>query len=1124
MPRFDFPKTALGGNFMPDERGRFYKVAFQNHDGNIVGMFTIQDEKRADILSVDSAGGLKILNVDALSSEVLELFENDPVVVTAVALNQTTNVIYMGMKSGAIWGSNLESSEEINYRHDGQVTAIAAFKSVIISVGADNNIKMFHVPKGQVVATVHCSNEIGLLKMLPSIRGGPVAIADVLGNVSVWSPHRLSGKGVENSIQSVCNMNGRPVSLDTVQMFERTCLLCVTGAWIRIWAVSIIEDGAEVISILRDPIYSLVRSIEAPELTQFTSCCNTSTEAVATLLTGCSDGSVYQWHALSGARLRKYIITPNVNTFLVHIPNRYLFAACDNSNDLNIIDPNSSALIDRTDTIEDITCGALCDFRGVITVVGAAGILHIRNGDTQISSRSARRIDTGAISALSIMALESSENIVIVAGFITGIIYSYIGLVEDDFVFDHFAMKELRIYKSRVTVIRSFGNEDLVATSSELESTIIWKASDKGLVKLIELANTIYTTCITSSPLGFIAIGTEDGTLALYNCKTWKPIATKTNAHQEEGIRSIGIFFDPVKNSRNLVSVGKRCRSVKTWKQQGASLVFENRIDLPSNCSDVLFWEKGESSLMFIQTNSKFSYCMDMMNPQRGPLRYFSVNGGQLLSVSGNSSPVVLTLGFGEDGTRGNVVNIWNNDLHDEQVAHNNMLNEFNALSLDPTGPKTTLYAAVKSHPSYPGCLLDTDPHHGDQTLLARAVMCKLSDFLATFLPQVPVVVLQKFLFRGQYRTLLWMAVKMKDTSSIDCILRVWNDILTSPPSSIEESAWHASDLFEDLKMLSRENPAKFADFIQHLSIPMNHSITYQGCDSKDIIGEEIWMRGSALRVIPQFWAQVSTAFPDLQGRLFEPDKESSVSCVEMPHEDPNLREPFTKTFEPGQIKTHPSVNGDLQGKLVIEESEWDMTGVEGKLGSQNSFALKKRFLSSGGSVVQSYIHPIPYAAAGVEFLQICQSCCSSSGRQTLMASPAVSTVIEYKWKTFFGDMHVGAAMHYMYVLILYSVCVVYFDAMIDAPIKTGLPILAWIGFIFVGVSYVFLLIQEFLQLPREGLSAFDSWFGVGIVGYCLAVSGITMTLVEGETSFNSRCVLAIACLFLYLKFLNFLL
>jgi WD40 repeat protein len=1124
MPHFDFPKVLVGANVVPDERGRFYKVGFQNHDGNIVGMFTIQNEKRADILSVDSAGGLKILNVAALSSEVLELFENDPVVVTAVTLNRTTNVIYMGMKSGAIWGSNLESSEEINYTHAGQVTAIAAFKSVIISAGVDKVIKIFHVPKGEVIATMRCSNEISHLNMLTVVRGGPVAIADVLGNVSVWSPHRLAQAGVEDSVQSVCNMNGRPVALDTIQLFDRTCLICVTGAWIRIWAVSIVEDGIEVISILRDPVYSLVRSIEAPEFTEFTSCCNTSTDAVATLLTGCSDGSVYQWHALSGARLRKYEISPNANTFLVHISSKHLFAACDNSNDLNIIDPNSTALIDRTDVIEDITCGALCDFRGVITVVGAGGNIHIRNGDTQISSRSARRIDTGAISALSIMALESSENIVIVVGFITGMMQSYVGSVEDDFVFDHFAMKELRVYKSRVTVIRNFGKEDLVATGSELESIIIWKASDKGLARVTELANTVYATCITSSPLGFIAIGTEEGTLSLYNCKTWKPIASKAKAHNDEGIRSIGILYDPVKNCRYLVSVGKRCRSTKAWKQHASSLVFENRIDLPSNCSDVRFWEKGESSLMFIQTTSKFSYCVDMKDPQRGPLRFFTANGGELLAVSGNSSPVVLTVGSPENGSRGNVVNIWNNDLHDEQVAHNNLWFEFDVLAADPTSPKSALYAAVKAHPSYPGCLLDTDPHRGDETFFSRAIMGKQPDFVTEFLPKVPAAVLQKFQFRGKYRTLLWIAMKMKDSVSADCILRIWTDILTSPPNSIEESVWHAGDLFEDLKILSRENPAKFADFIRHLKIPINHSITCQGCDSKDIVGDEIWMRGSALRVIPHFWAQVTTAFPDLQGRIFEPEKEAAIACVEAPHEDPGLREPFTRTFEPARIKAHPSVNAGRQGKLVIEDSEWDMNGVSGKLGGHSSLALEKHILSSGGSVVQSYIHPIPYAAAGVEFLQICQNCCSSSGRQTLMASPVVSTVIDYKWRTFFGDLHVGVAMHYMYVLILYSICVVYFDAMIDAPTKTGLPVLAWIGFIFVAVSYSFLLVQELLRFAYEGLAACDEWLGVGLVAYCLAIAGITMTLVEGETTFNARCVLAIACLFLYLKFLNFLL
>ena len=1128
MPRFDFPKRSANTETLPYSRGRYYKVAFQNHDGNIMGMYCVEKSTQQNpitsILSVDSKGGLKILDVDSMTSDVLDLFENDPVNVTAVTLNRSTNVLYMGMNTGQIWSSDLESSIRMDYTHNGVVSAIASFKTIIISAGLDKIIKMYHIPKGQVVATLQCTNEVSRMIMMPSIVGGPVAIADTEGILSVWSPHLLGIEGVKDSVQNVCHMEGYPVALDEIKAFGRTCLLCVTSRWIRIWAISIVgDDGGEVVSILNDPVFSLVRSIAAPEDTEFTSCCNTGLNPTSTLLTGCSNGSVYQWDALSGMRLRKFDITSHANTFVVYIASKYMFCACDISNDLNLIDPHSSSLVNSSSPMKDITCGALCDFRGVVTVLGGGNVLHLLvNKGTKSPSTSTARPNTGEVTALSILALESSDHIVIIAGFATGLMTSYVCAPEEGFDFASFATKDIHVYRSRVTLIRSFGTSDLVATCSESESVIIWLASERGLHKEVTLNASVFATCLAYNPQGTIVVGTANGSLSMYDCTTCQRIAGCVEAHQDDAVHSVGITSDDAKDTNMVLTVGKRCLAVNVWRKQGHTLVFQNRIDLPGDSVDVRFWEKGESSMVFIESKLKFSYCMDIKNPSRGVVRYFSSGrSSSLLTVSGNSSPVVLTLG--EQSRDGRVVDTWNNDLHDEQVCQNHVLNEFDAFQADPMTSKTSFYKAIRTHPSFPGCLQWPDPHQGGATLFAQAILLGRSEFVVEFLPCVPLAVLSKCMLQGESHSLLWLALNMKDTVSTDLILLMWTDLLCSPPDSIEYSTWHFADLFEDLKVLSYQYPAKFSDFIQKLDIPQGHSINCKECDGKDIGTDEVWMRGSALRVVPQFWKHVKTPYPDLQSRVFEPEKESQVVDVEAPHKNPNLREPYTRTFEPRPIKVHPSVNVVSRRADVAQLGKGYLDANRIKHGDKNE--LKLQVLSHGGTVVQSYIHPIPYAASGIDFLQICLICCSASGRSPLMSSPAVATVIDYKWNSYFGDLHTATTLHYLYVLIIFSIVTVYFDAMAEAPFKTGLPVLAWGGTIFAAVSYLMLLVQALLRLDDEWPVAYrDVWFWIGGIAYVLAISGIVMTLVQGESTFNSRCVLSISSLFLFLNFIYFLL
>lgn len=334
-----------------------------------------------------------------------------------------------------------------------------------------------------------------------------------------------------------------------------------------------------------------------------------------------------------------------------------------------------------------------------------------------------------------------------------------------------------------------------------------------------------------------------------------------------------------------------------------------------------------------------------------------------------------------------------------------------------------------------------------------------------------------------------------------------------------------------DLKILSRELPAKFAELVSRLNIPKNHSINTFQCHSRFIRHGEYWMRGSALRTARGFWSHVEhRAYPDLATRRLEPEEEVYLYHLEMPHSSSKLQMPFSASVESSDRKAHPSIRyagDDVSPESMIVLDAWDQDDLIrlGKINRKKVAPHQER-----GAMVQAYIHPIPFAAAGTEFLRLCHRCASDTGRNDVMSTPAVTTVLDYKWHTYFKDLHHAALFHYAFVLMLFTFHSIYFDHMMDSPAITGLPVLAFVAALFLIISFLLLLGSELITAIAGYLDPTRKmWFCVGVMAYVVAITGLSIQLraaayeLHMNSSFTGRSVLSVATLLLYFKFLNYL-
>jgi hypothetical protein len=1120
-------------SYHPSTTGRYYKTLFQNHDANVLGINLVRNGDNQEIITVDNEGGLKRIETSTLLSESLDLFDDSNYIVNCVAFSDEKDVLFLGLSNGCVWKSDFKTTEQLPYIHDNAITALTAFRMYVISAGDDYVIKMFGLSLQQVIASVTSESPVQHLLGLGSISGFPIAVGNVEGHVSIWSPQRLKNNSL--SVQNCCAMQGTILTLNSLRLFNRTCLVAITRRWIRIWAVSIIQGEREILSLLKNSIYSLVRSIPVPEMAEFT--CFTTMQShhdsPPSLLAGCADGSVYQWDALSGMQLRKFLVSSTAINFIQFIPSSHMFATVDAGSCLAIVDPNSSALIDRTNRSDvsqplTITCACASDIRGIIVVSGDTnGVLHMRSGRNTESS-SEKVSGSGAVSAVAIVTLEldSSDDIVVVSGHVNGSIQLLSCATNGVLItFSQAKRFMLQPYASTVINIQSL-SKDRLATVAESESVIIWKVSSSGASKLKTLDTTLRIRVLTFSPLGYLAGGSAESSIVLWDTVNWKKVAEKSYCHNDDPITGIGIMYDRSKDDRYIVTTSKSLSHIKLWRRKGSAIVFDGMIEMSSNCANILFWQDGESSLVFKQSNRGDVSMIDLCNSRAGVIRHFSEGGSKLLSVSGESSPIVLTM-----PSNSSSISIWNNDLHDEQAFHTSFQVAFD-IFCEGTHPNISVIdKLIRSHPSFPGCLILPDPFCHNQNLFAKAVLRGRSDFVVAYLPLVPTAVTCLCRYRDHQRSLLWLSIKRKDITSTDVILEMWCKLLAQNPSSAEECEWHVAELFSDLRLLSREQPAKFCDFIKQLRIPKAHTVEMDGCIARPIGTNELWMHGSTDRVVPGFWEAIkSEPYPDISSRLFSDDEGVDHLRFEIPHSHSSVQQPYVEKIEViVHQESHPSISVKRNSeKLVIEEV--DLEGDSAGLQQGTAHELVSVFDSSPGVMVQGYIHPIPYAAAGVEFLKLCQKCSISTGQSSVMASPAVATIIDYKWKTYFCNQYLGTVLHYLFLLILFSINCVYFSAAMDAPSETGLPSLAWIVTCFLIASYFLLFIQENLRFLAEGLysTLTDHWYFIGIGAYILAISGLLMSLQEGgvqvSITFNSRATLAAASLLLYLKILHILL
>jgi hypothetical protein len=1312
-----FPfETATGQKTMlpmiPSKTKRFYQTVFKNHDNEILGMFCLRSN---ELLSIDSNGGLKKLHIETLISETLDLFGDSKDRVTCVQANEEGGSLFFGLETGAIWTSDLTTSDELIYSHSRAVTAIASAKSTVFSAGLDLKIKMFNLKTQSIVANIDCATEVDILKPLPNIFGLPLVVGDISGSVSIWSPHML--KSSTQSVQFCCQLSSKILSISQVNLFNRPCIVCTTASMISIYAIAVKKgsSGKDHISLLKDEIYSLVRTISPPnQETEFLSCismnytppssssssnASTSSSSLplsemntnAALLSACSDGNVYQWEPLTGQVMRRFRVT-NDNTLpclgLIYLPTFQMFAVTDSENSLYLVNFSSTPLVSSipiTSTPHSnfssptsptpslakviVTCATAMDTHSTLIAYGDSnGHVHLHSNLTQ-ETHSKSSSSLTAATAISMIFLEITEELVILSGHSNGMIFFYICSVDGIFPsLENSRHQQITaIYNSKITAIQNISTDTTtVATASELESIVIWKVNSKGMTKVTQLSNSAQMLTMISHPGGYLIASDPTHQLHVWKInENWKKIVPSSTSPLSLSSRSLtspraslvssvsqrlGLYFDQRKGihyiTTALVSLsppppspaaapggGGRGRfedstggenKIKFYKiANQCELLLDGIVELPLQCSDISFWSNGESNLVFLQSavdgkvlslNIQSYDTINSFAQSRHFLSrdYLLANNTssphhrsrsqtqaqardldcQIIAISGNTSPILLTCET-HLSTQIQTLHVWNNDLHDlDQFYHTSLLLAMDqtstlaaasaaASSWDQPFSEASLSSLIESHPHYPTSLLvseitSTQPHSFFfTTLLSNPTLFR------KYLPKVPIAVTQSAFVRSSKHTLLSYALQLKDGAAVDLILSQWITLLSSS-SSLQSgyetcrSQYHLMELFQDFKLLASLQPTKFAQFLVQLPLLTNHSVVQQNYSTHRMVsfsspssallnlggggsegeenGDVCMMRGTEYRVVPSFWSSLNStgavkgAYPDLMGRVLAPEEEEIFwKPYEQPHDCQALQQSFTSGIAHNPHQLHhkkillslvsslqpvaSSKSKDDHPEEIEEKEEKGSDVTRGK-----DWSPQASLSASEGIMVQSFIHPVPYAASGIEFLSLCHSSHQLTGsKSTLLSSPLVSSVIDYKWNSYFSKSYHSRVFHSLFLLVLFCFHCVYYEELTNSPSKTGLPALVFIVSIFLLFNYSLLLLDLFLRFltERSPLTVLgDPWFYVGTSAYLSVITGISMILsnrsdspaaedVRIHSSFNSRCVLSAASLLLFLQFLS---
>jgi WD40 repeat protein len=1253
----------------PSTTKRFYKTVYENHDNEILGMFCLRSN---ELLSVDSGGGLKRLNLDTLISETLDLFGDNKNTVTCVMANEEGDALFFGLESGAIWMSDLSTSDELIYSHTKSITAIASAKSTVFTASQDLIIKMYNLKTQSVIANIPCSAVVNILQPLSNIFGLPLVISDLSGCVSIWSPHLL--KTSSSSVQFCCQLSNKILSISQITLFHRSCIVCTTATLIAIYAIAVKKVNGrgekEHISLLRDEIYSLVRTITPPQQSvQFMSCismnytplpisnsssASTPHSAVemnlnSLLLSSCSDGFVYQWEPLTGQVMRKYQVTSDSTLpclSLLYLPTYQMFAGTDVNNTLYLLNSSSTPLVtslaiagsappSSLKTI--ITCATVTDVHSTIIAYGdSSGQLHLSSNLVHQSHTPSSPLLTAA-TAIALVFLSASEELVLISGHSNGSLHFYICSIDGTLPsLDQARHQEITsVYSSMITAIQTLPSQT-IATASESESVIIWNLNAKGLAnKVAQLTASTQILSLISHPEGYL-IG-SDSTHQLHIWKTnenWKKIIpsslTSDSSFSLTSPRAalisstkqkIGLFHDRKRGVHYIltafVSLNRAAGSdggenkIKLFKIVNRSeLLLDAIIELPIQCSDISFWSQGDSNLVFIQSaaDRKISsiniHSYDTINSLSQSRDFISLDclshpqliDCELVAVTGVSSPIVLTCET-NSLTQNQTLQVWNNDLHDLDQFYSSSL----LVALDPITnslfssevSEEYLYRLIESHPCFPTSLLVPEiTSTVSRSIFFTALLngggrskggthSLTSDLLQRYLPKIPIAVTHSCSLPHPHSTkhsLLSLALHLQDISSVDLILSQWIALLqqsNSSPSETCRAQYHLMELFQDSQTLAELQPAKYSQFLQQLPLLVNHSViqknytTHQsvsfsspssallnlvGAGRSGVNDDVCMMRGTEYRVIPSFWssvsengkigsAAVSGAYPDLMGRVLAPeDEEICWLPFEQPHDCKALQQiptagveqhtPHTQQQRHKKLSTPaPKIVDQAAAEVAVEEKSDTIPQQANEVNSLTLSMNATQRKIEEGILVQSYVHPIPYAAAGTDFLSLCHTTHLLTGSQSpLLSSPLVASIIDYKWNSFFSKTYHSRVLHSLFLLILFTFHCIYFEELINSPSKTGLPSLAFIVSLCLLFNYFLLLIEVLLRLlTARSYSATlrDPWFYLGLSAYSAVVAGILMSLLsqhDGDlkrhTSFNARCVISAASLLLFMQFL----
>lgn len=961
----------------------------------------------------------------------------------------------------------------------------------------------------------------------------------MIGCISVWSPRRPKGANIQ-----ICGRtNENLCCLSEVRLFQRTCLMILTKEHLRIWSVSAIAKDVEVLSVLSESMYYAVRTMPAPDGLHFTSCA--ATVGTSPLIcTALSDGSAILWEPVSRSPIRRFTnITTNLhvlNSHMEYLAGEGLWVFGDANCGITVLDPQSTSCILRSDTIPkntSITAVAMVEQFGLILIGDNAGQVtaFVKGLTTHCFGCSASLSAITAIASCS----RSESSVLILVACADGMVMSYTydfretGAVPQvtERTPNEYALVKLKFFDSRRVV--GVDTQGVVS---------VWNVLNDSLQKHMNIRDSYGT-------LDFVAVSSEEilvtghvsGEVIMWDSLLWHSIGVLQLTHAT-GVASVGYYYDAPLARKYVITIGKGDNTVKMWDLTTESL--HRSFLLPFDCVSTSLWDHGSSPILYVQTADRSLCAIDMLRPESGPLRYFSrLSSKSLWCVSGHAAPFLMCT------SRSNrFVEIWNNDVNDTyQMAKNNMLDAFKHSCVEHEVCEW-LDRAIVTHPSFPQCLLESNPSDGGLTIFGQSILAGFPTLLRKYLPKIPVAVTQSYLIGNKARSLLWLALQRNDMESVEYILDAWRAILMETSHDIESNSWNTSELFVDITLLSVCLPARCAAFISSLSLLRAHPITMKGCNTKAGEGCELWMRGSYWRTIPSFWQYVTHAYPSVSDTEYD-DLTRRVEMLHLtsPHLNVDLHSQFVpviggslqlnRGFDVSRLSLSPRLRSSFKSKLLTHKQLSSVS--QPVLAKGESFkcvaAEDHPYLITGthesennyGIPVEGYIHPIPHAAAGVDFLQLCVSCRSyATDDSNVLSSPVVATVLDYKWNTGCRYHHYNSTVNNIFSLALFTVICVYFDVMVTSRNTTGMPVLAGIVTIVLIVNYFICLLDEvvFCGLKHGFYQMItDLWFMWGVISYGMALCGLIMTFVEYHSSFDSRCILAAAAFMLYIKSAHFL-